>query len=646
MSIYTNVVDLVNGAIQDTQDAAAEFEYSPPAITLPAVPFTASISGELPLAPTYDPGTADLVNRQITGSIDRASYNAVSAALGALTLGALPSTLAYATPTRPDALPVVATPDGVGPAPEAGFLDIVDSAGLVNKDAPVIVVGDRLVLQEIPELSYEEYGFDKLDAVAPPVTSVPSVEELSNPAQLMVQVEPRLLAAIADTLSGQDIMDIQPELYLLATEDVRRERIDTERALFAASAERGFDDSNGALFEQLADLNYAFRLKEEDAYEAGRDELYEAAKAKLIAAVQQSIALETANFAVHLSYASKLIEVFEINYALHTSVFNIVLDLYQAQLAGVNAHIQAYNVYITTLLAEQSAKAAEIEQYSAQVRTDQAEIQMYEAQISTTEAQTGVYETDIRQETLKAQEYSAYIDGLMKNVDITKLNIDAYKDALQVYSAATKADSAIIDGYGAQVRAEGSAVGVYSENWDLYSTANNALRGQNSAVQTANNASLQSLRAEINVFQRAAAEQRSYLGAVGQWISANDAVANDYRQGVSTLARFYTGKNAVVVDIADATTRLAMSQAALAATESSLDAQRQAAQATIDAGLAASEATTYAGQAQAAYAIRSVGTQLNSTASDSDAQTFSSTASEANNYSRSYSYTKSASLSV
>ena len=70
---------------------------------------------------------------------------------------------------------------------------------------------------------------------------------------------------------------------------------------------------------------------------------------------------------------------------------------------------------------------------------------MYEAQIGTTEAQTGVYETSIQQETLKAQEYSAYIDGLMKNVDITKLNIDAYKDALRVYSEATKADSAIID---------------------------------------------------------------------------------------------------------------------------------------------------------------------------------------------------------
>ena len=52
MSIYENIVGLVNSAIEDTQDAAAEFEYSPPAITIPAVPFAASIEGLIPSAPT------------------------------------------------------------------------------------------------------------------------------------------------------------------------------------------------------------------------------------------------------------------------------------------------------------------------------------------------------------------------------------------------------------------------------------------------------------------------------------------------------------------------------------------------------------------------------------------------------------------
>jgi len=646
MSIYQNIVSLVNGAIADTQEAASEFDYSPSAITIPAVPFTASIEGVIPVTPTYSANTEALAVGAITGSIDAASYDAVSSVLGALSVPNLPGSLDYVVPIHPDALPVVDSPTGVGTAPEAGFIDVLDNAGLSPVDGPVITVGDRITLQEIPELNYEEYGFDKLDAVVPPIVEVPSVEELSNPAKLVVQVDPRLLTAIGHTLSGQDIMDIQPELYRLATEEVRRERVDTERKLFADSAARGFDDSNGPLFEQLADLNFVFRLKEEEAYEEGRDELYTAAKEKLVIAVQQSIALETANFAVHLSYASKLIEVYEINYSLHATVFNVVVDMYTAQLAGVNALIQSYNTYIRVLLAEQSANAAEVQQYQAQVRTDQAEIQMYEAQISTTEAQTSVYETDIQQETLKAQEYSSYIAGLMKNVDIVKLNIAAYKDALGVYSDSTKADSAIIDAYSAQVRSEGSAVGVYAENWDLYSAANSALSGQNNAIRSSNAASLQSLRAEIGVFQQAATEQRAYLGAVGAWVSANNAIASDYERGVSAVSRFYTGKNAVVVDLADATTRLALSQNTLAATESSLDAQRLAAQATIDAGLAASEATTYAGQAQAAYAIRSISTQLGSTSADSDAQTFRSTATESNTYRRSYSYTKTASIAV
>ena len=146
--------------------------------------------------------------------------------------------------------------------------------------------------------------------------------------------------------------------------------------------------------------------------------------------------------------------------------------------------------------------------------------------------------------------------------------------------------------------------------------------------------------------QQAASEQRAYLGAIGAWVSTNNSIAADYERGVSAVSRFYIGKNDTVVDLADATTRLALSQSSLAATESALDAQRLAAQATIDAGLAASEATTYAGQAQAAYAIRSISTDLGAAASDSDAQRFTSTASEGNQYGRSYSYTKTTTLAA
>lgn len=644
MAIYDNIRDLVNDAIADSVAAIGGFEYNPPPIIIPAVEFSTSLTATLPASPSYLPATFPETVAP-TGALDKAAYTAASSVIGSLSVGTFPAKY-YATPVYSDPLPTPDQPQGVGPPPEAGFIAVQEGAGLTDIPAPVITVGERSVLQEIPLLDYEVYGFEKLTTPVPDVRPVPSVEELSNPDQLVVQLDPALLDAIQTTLDGQDLLPILPELFEIDTEDGRRQRVHEERLLFIESAAKGFSDSNGPLFEKLADLEYEAMLPAVAGYEKSRDEIYQIGENKLKQAVRQAIALETANFAVHLSYASKLIEVYEVNLKLHADLFNIVADMFQLQLQGVNAQIDAYNTYVRTVLAEQRAVASEIESFQAQVRTDNAEIDMYEAQIKTTEAQTDVYVTDINQETLRIDEYVAYIQGLMKNVEIVRLNIDAYQEALRAFTVSTKADSAIIDAYSAQIRTEGSAIDVYRENWDLYSAAYAAIGGQNNAVQQYNTASLAALRSEISVFSAAASQQRAYLEAIGRWVSANNSVASDYERGVQALARFYTGKNAVEVDLSEATSRIQMAQAALDSIESSLAAQRDAAQAVVNAGLLASEANTYAGQAQAAYAIRSVQTQLGSTATDSDKQGYSNSASEGRNYRRTYSNTKRANVSV
>jgi hypothetical protein len=555
----------------------------------------------------------------------------------------MPTTLEYLTPVRPTVLPDYGTPTNPGQPPQTGFISVLDDAGLVPVAAPVITVGAPPDLEAIPTLSYTSFGFDLLDVVVPAPTEVPSVEELSNPDQLVVVLEPRLLTAIQHTLSGQDIMSVQQQLYNLATHDLRRERVDSERKLFSASAARGFDDANGPLFEKLADVNYATRFKDGESYEQGRDFLYEAAKTKLVEAVQQSIALETANFAVHMAYASKLVEVFEINAALHNQVFNLVVEMYTLQLQAVNAVIDAYNTYVSVVVAEQQAETAELSVARAKLQSNKARISMYEAQGRTASVRADVFETDVQQSILPLEEYTTYIDGLLINVDIQQENIKAYKDALSSYAESLKVDKAKIDAYGAQVRAEGSAVDVYKENWDLYGTAHSTLSGQNSSISSFNQASLQALNAEISVFRAAADEQSSYLRGLSTWIDQNRSITSDYARGVGQAVSFLTNSNKTTYDLAEARSRIDLSIADMESTEEALTAQRQAAQATIDAGLLASTATTYAGQAQAAYSVRSISAGLGSTASDGETKNFRASASEGGSYNKSYTYTKSGS---
>jgi hypothetical protein len=87
----------------------------------------------------------------------------------------------------------------------------------------------------IPLLDFTAVGVTKLDIELPAVMPVPSVEELSDPQKLIVLVQPELLTAIQHTLSGQDIMPVQWQMYSLAAHDLRRERANEERKLFCQS---------------------------------------------------------------------------------------------------------------------------------------------------------------------------------------------------------------------------------------------------------------------------------------------------------------------------------------------------------------------------------------------------------------------------
>ena len=638
-SIYQKVAALISDAAGSTFTAGAAYDYTPSTVSIPAVEFSTTISGAtVPDKPTFTPSAPPITD--LTGDLDRASYSAVSAVVGSLEVGVLPITLGYETPEHAGPMPDYGDPAKLALAPETSFVSVESSAGLTTITAPDIAVGRRSALLPIPQIDFTAQGLEPLELTLPEVIDSPEVTQLENPEELVVALDPDLLAAIKHTLGGQDITPIQDELYQLAIHDERFARTHAERELFSAYAALGFSDAGGALFEGVADLNFDYRMQEGGTYEQGRDEVYALAKDKLVEAVQQSIALETANFAVHLSYASKLAEVFSINATLHLQVFNTIVTIYNAQLGGVDALIGAYNAYVGANITEQEAEAAALQATDARLQTNRAEVQMYRAQAGTENARIGVYEAEVEQDSLPIEEYSAYIDGLLQNVRIMRYNIDAYRGSLQAYAQAIETDKSALDAYQAHIRTEGSAVDLYRENWELYDVAHRALSQQNSSVAQFNRSSLQALQSEIGVFRSAAEGQNTYLRALTGWLDQRSRTIVDYRDNVNRMVSYMGSKNSAVTAIEVAEKRILLGEAEAESTQSALDAQRDAAQATIDSGLLTAETTTYAGLAQAAYSIRSISASLGSGASDADSRSYSEGASEDVSYSRSYSYTR------
>jgi chromosome segregation ATPase len=340
------------------------------------------------------------------------------------------------------------------------------------------------------------------------------------------------------------------------------------------------------------------------------------------------------------------LEVFQINIALHTSLLGLTIELYSAQLEGINAIISAYNAYIGASLAEHGAELATLDVTRAQLQSNQAKISMYQAQGRTESVRASVYETAVEQDTLPIEEFTTYIDGLLQNVDIMKLNIAAYRDSLQIQSEAVKIDKASIAAYADQIRASGSALEVYDANWDLYDTAYSAAAQTSNATQQFNSASLQALTGEIGVFRSAAEQQNAYLRAITTWTEERSQIISQYSSTVSQMANYVESKNSSTTSLEEARSRINLAKADNAAIQSALDAQRDAAQAAVDGGLLAATATTMSGAAQAAYSMRSLSASMASSAGDTTSTSGDTSAAETTDYNRQYAYNKTQSLTA
>jgi hypothetical protein len=233
---------------------------------------------------------------------------------------------------------------------------------------------------------------------------------------------------------------------------------------------------------------------------------------------------------------------------------------------------------------------------------------------------------------------------VLKNVDIARTNIEAFKSAIRQYSAATDADRAVIEGYASQVRATGSATGIYEANWDAFEVAQSAAGANSDAIRSWYSSSTQSLTAEIACFSAAANSQREYTSALIDWVRANSSMLTDYGSAVGAEIDYVKTYNDHSLSHTEATASLDLAIEDAQVRVQALTAQAAALQASVDVGLTAAEATSAAGCAQAAYSVRSISANLRADASMSDTGSSRIASSTSDSVSRSYAYNKTRSI--
>jgi len=613
----------------------------PEAPEVPVADFSSVVGIALPDKAPFTPHTIP-TDGVVSASPISVGYSEAYADIATISLVGVSNAL-YGDYVLPNTLPsdAASAPD-LG-YPEAGFEIAPSDAGLDDTlTAPSITVGTVPSFYDIPEVSYDLQDMDVLGLAVPVPPSLPGADLMVDPGAMDYTFTPELLDAIDKALDGKEVISQEAQRILI--ERASRELDDAtdaaERGAFAASAEAGFSETNGPLVDVLSEIVLEASYKDRAVHEGMRSEAYTRALSQVTEAVKSSLALEAANLSIHLSYAAKLLEVLKFNVAIQGEYVDLLITMFNMQLKAVRGIVSAYEAYVQTKLADYSAQGAVIKAQGAVLDTNSAKVSVMGAQTDTVEAQAQAYSLDITRATQELEEFSNYVKGILKNVDIARINIDSFKSAIKQYSLATDSDRATIEGYAGQVRATGSATGVYEANWDSFAAAHSAADANSDAIRSWYGSSLQSLTAEIGSFSAAATAQRAYTQTLTDWIQANASMMTDYASGVNAEINYVKTYNGHSISYEEASSAILLATEDASVRMESLSAQAAALQASIDVGLTAAEATSAAGCAQAAYSVKSISANLNATAGMSDTGSSKVSATLSDGVTRSYAYNK------
>jgi hypothetical protein len=136
--------------------------------------------------------------------------------------------------------------------------------------------------------------------------------------------------------------------------------------------------------------------------------------------------------------------------------------IYNAQVQGYAAYLDAYKTKIQIYEAQVRAQIARVDAYKAEIEAEQAKAQVNVALVQQ-------YEAQVRAALSAVDIYKARIEGIRIKAEIEKTKIDIFGEQVRAYAAKINAYTAGVEGYRATIEAEGTKQRVFQSQVDAYS---------------------------------------------------------------------------------------------------------------------------------------------------------------------------------
>lgn len=517
------------------------------------------------------------------------------------------------------------------------------SAGLEAIDRPNINIGNRPTLTNASIAAFEPEDIELFDIGGLPDYEPFALSPLAEPDKIDYTADAALLERMKQTLAGSDVLDanVQEMLWQRETHDLDRQAEEEKRKVLSGFASRGFSMPLGAANSQVAEIARQVKEKKLIAAFKVRDEVYERAHKLLVDTVGYAMALESKHAELHLSYCKKLVEVLKYDVRAAATLFDATVKLFNDKAAVVRLIVRGYREYLKTVEAQDSAALDAVKVEMGKISTYRAQVGMYQAQVGTLKAIADTATTDARQQALKIAEYEAYLVGVMADIQVTRENLDNFREAVRAFAKGVSAEGEKFQAYEQLIRAQGSATTVDEANVSAWARYWRTEEGRVNAWASYVNDHSQAVSAQVQEFREYTGAYRSYLSALGAKISAQTKVIGTWARGVRQKQGWSSAWNRVQVEYVNAQNAYGLGIAANRMEDSAMESQQKAEEARIEASRLASDARIKASLAQAALAVISASVSITGSIGSGRSASSAANLSVSKRAGRSYSKTRS-----
>lgn len=314
-----------------------------------------------------------------------------------------------------------------------------------------------------------------------------------------------------------------------------------KRDILAAHAAKGFNNAVGAATAEFIEVAREEADMVVAANDEARREVQQLVGAALLANASLGFKLESSAIDLWSKWAMAPVQLASKYNTSATQIAKNLVSIYNDNVALISEHVQTYQAYAKAgrdIIQAQVAEATQ-DQYIAENYANAVEL--FRAKTRHWVAEVRQYALKVKGATLPVEAYQVFIASLMVDAQIARANISMYADAVLTFGEGTRLYAENLELWAESYRADGSKFAVSSANLQAYRQATGDEADRIRAYLQYIDASTDAFSAKSSELNAALQANTGFLDTLGDVVTVAKDYTELSSRAVSANARAQAG---------------------------------------------------------------------------------------------------------